>query len=81
MLSIIGLTHKTAPLRIREHLAFSVAELEAVLPVVGAIDGVAESLILSTCNRTELYLVSRIRPDLSALARTLGRLRSVSPEE
>lgn len=81
MLSIIGLTHKTAPLRIREHLAFPVAELEAVLPVVGAIDGVAESLILSTCNRTELYLVSRIRPDLSALARTLGRLRSVSPEE
>lgn len=81
MLSIVGLTHTTAPLPIRERLAFSEAELPSVLPAASALDGVAESLVLSTCNRTELYFAGAGRPDTSAVAEALGRIRSVPPAE
>lgn len=55
-LTVIGLNHQTAPLAIREQLAFSAAALpEAVRDL--SVNAAAEAVILSTCNRTELYCV------------------------
>lgn len=56
-LTAIGLNHQTAPLNIRERLAFAAAVLpEAVADLVRS-QAAAEAVILSTCNRTELYCV------------------------
>lgn len=53
---VIGVNHKTAPVKIREKIAFSPENLEKGLDEIGAI--VNERVIVSTCNRTELYLSS-----------------------
>jgi len=79
MLSAIGLSHKTAPLSVREPLAFAEAELSAVLPVLHALPGLRETLLLSTCHRTEVYLVSEDRPPQEAVVSTLGALRGIEP--
>ncbi len=55
-LTVIGLNHQTAPLAIREQLAFAADALpEAVRDL--SVNAAAEAVILSTCNRTELYCV------------------------
>lgn len=52
----IGLNHDTAPVALRERLAVSEAELATELERIKAATGADESLILSTCNRTEVVL-------------------------
>ena len=54
-LFILGLSHKTAPVEVREKVAFDLAQLPAALNELNACPGIAEAMILSTCNRTELY--------------------------
>ena len=55
-LTVIGLNHHTAPLAIREKIAFPAAvQADAVRSLAEA--AAAEAVILSTCNRTELYCV------------------------
>ncbi len=50
-----GLDHQTAPLALREQVAIGDAQLNDALLELRAQPGVEEALILSTCNRTELY--------------------------
>ena len=52
----VGLSHRTAPLEVRERLVFASDDLEPALHELVALPGVTEGAILSTCNRTELYL-------------------------
>ncbi len=54
-LFILGLSHKTAPVEMREKVAFDPDQLPQALGALNSRAGVSESLILSTCNRTELY--------------------------
>jgi glutamyl-tRNA reductase len=54
-LTLVGLSHKTAPIEIREKLTFPAAGMGEALAALTASDAVAEALILSTCNRTEVY--------------------------
>lgn len=51
----VGLNHKTAPVEIREKLAFSGDKLKAGLEALLAREHISEAVILSTCNRTEIY--------------------------
>lgn len=53
---IIGLNHKTAEINIREKLAFDGPKLEEGLLRIGDLPEVKESVIISTCNRVEIYL-------------------------
>ena len=53
--NILGINHKTAPVALREKVAFSEDRLVAALRALREEMGVAEALILSTCNRTEVY--------------------------
>ena len=53
---LVGLNHKTAPLEVREQLAFPRERLEQALPELRA--SLGEAAILSTCNRTEIYTVT-----------------------
>lgn len=52
---IIGLNHKTAPLSLRESLSFPEEKLDLSLKNLVSYTGVSEGLILSTCNRVEIY--------------------------
>ena len=54
-LNLIGLNHQTAPVSARERLAFPQALLGDALVGLQSAAGVAEAMILSTCNRTEIY--------------------------
>ena len=51
----IGLNHKTAPVDVREHLTFGPDIIVAALRNLTEKQGIGEAVILSTCNRTELY--------------------------
>ncbi len=53
----IGVNHTTAPIAIRENVAFNDANLRHALSDLSA-QNVAEAAILSTCNRTEIYVQS-----------------------
>lgn len=56
-LTVVGLNHQTAPLSIREKLAFAAERLPEALRSLAAGEAAREAVILSTCNRTELYAV------------------------
>jgi glutamyl-tRNA reductase len=58
-LVVIGLNHKTAPIYLRERLAFQGDRLEEALMKAGAFASVKENMILSTCNRVEIYAATR----------------------
>ena len=62
-LKVIGLSHDSSPIAIRESVAFSENECRNFLDRMREILGVEEALILSTCNRTEIYYTSDL--DLS----------------
>src|SRR5258708_5728840 len=53
--SILGINHRTAPVALREKVAFSEERLLAALRTLRQEAGVAEVVILSACNRTEVY--------------------------
>ena len=55
-LKIIGLNHNTAPIEIREQVVFAGDGVRTALRDVSSLPSVSEAVILSTCNRTELYL-------------------------
>jgi glutamyl-tRNA reductase len=56
-LQILGLNHNTAPVEIREQVAFAGDEVSRALQRLAAMDGVDEAVLLSTCNRTEFYVI------------------------
>ena len=53
---IIGLNHNTAPVEIREKVVFSGEGVNQALKNIVELPSVREAVLLSTCNRTELYL-------------------------
>ncbi len=52
---VVGLSHKTAPIEVREKLNFPENTLTDALRKLMTYEGVRESLIMSTCNRVEIY--------------------------
>lgn len=54
---VLGLNHRTAPVEIRERVVFDAPQLPVALHSLCARPGVQEGLIVSTCNRTEVYCV------------------------
>ncbi len=70
----LGISHKTAPVAVRERLAFTESEAVALAQRMTATAEVREAVVLSTCNRTELYLVvgDPVRAQAEALAMLAG---------
>jgi glutamyl-tRNA reductase len=54
--SVVGVSHLTAPVEIRERFAFAPGEAEVALVGLRGRSDVREAVLLSTCNRTELYV-------------------------
>jgi len=57
-LQILGLNHNTAPVEIREQLVFSGDDIVRALGSMSELEGVDEAVLLSTCNRTEFYVIT-----------------------
>ncbi len=57
-LVLVGLSHKTAPVAIREKLTFPAETQEDALGRLTRSEGIREAVIVSTCNRTEVYAVA-----------------------
>ncbi|WP_336881751.1 glutamyl-tRNA reductase [Priestia koreensis] len=53
----VGINHRTAPVEIREKLSFDESELASAMGVLRTQKSVLENIIVSTCNRTEIYAV------------------------
>ena len=60
---MIGISHKTAPVEIREKVSFDTISCVSLLHDIHMIPGVEEVVILSTCNRTEIYTVVSTSPE------------------
>lgn len=54
---VVGLNYKTAPVEIRERLSFQEAEIGPAMEVLKTKKSILENIIVSTCNRTEIYAV------------------------
>jgi glutamyl-tRNA reductase len=57
-LLVFGLNHRTAPIDVRERIVFDAVRLPQALGALSAQSGIQEGLIVSTCNRTEIYCVA-----------------------
>lgn len=81
-LLVIGINHKTAPVEIRERVSFSGEELGRSLRKVLEHPEFTEDMILSTCNRVEIYATTR-DPEMGivALKNFLAEYHGVSLEE
>ena len=56
---VVGLSHRTATVEIREKVAFSPNLIEKPLRTLVALEGIVEGVIVSTCNRVEIYATTR----------------------
>jgi glutamyl-tRNA reductase len=71
---LLGVSHRTAPVDLREQLDFSSRDLGAVVEALATRPSAAESVVLSTCNRSEIYVASsdpaRAREELTEFLST-----------
>ena len=80
-LVLVGISHQVAPVELRERLALTERQAEALVGELCAEPLIAEAVAISTCNRTELYVVGT---PAHAQAATLARLAAhaaIDPDE
>ena len=78
---LVGVGHRTAPVEVRERIAFRDSELASAVVELRTRTGATEGVVISTCNRTEVYLVEGDAPAApgvwSLLSERLGSDASV----
>jgi glutamyl-tRNA reductase len=77
---VLGLSHKTAPVELREKLAFPGDALEPALQRMRQLPSVREALIVSTCNRVEAVAGVDSAAALPAIRHFMSEARGVDPE-
>src|SRR2546425_12195501 len=79
-LFVAGLSHRNAPVELREQLAVDEDKLRELLRDIAGMGILREALILSTCNRVEVYAVADVPGEArTATFRQLCRHRGVEP--
>jgi len=79
---VAGLNYKSTPLDLLERFSFDNAELPKALLAARASEHVREAVILSTCNRTEVYaVVDGFHSGVGALRQFLSEFHHVAPED
>jgi glutamyl-tRNA reductase len=81
-IAVVGLSHRTAPVEIRERLSIPEQTMETSLQRLRSDEQVLEASILSTCNRLEIYALLR-HPELgiSAVGEFLSQVSGLSVED
>src|SRR5205085_7536272 len=74
VLLCVGLSHKQVPIAVREQLSVAPDQVSVRLARLKALPGVREAMLLSTCNRLEVFAVADARTAADAIARELGPL-------
>ncbi len=75
---LIGLNHKTAPVELRECIAFSPAETDLAVGALQAHPDITESVLISTCNRVEILLTTdRREAAVSAAKGFIARFKHI----
>src|SRR5262245_38448837 len=62
MLLVLGLSHRSSPVTLRERFAFAEARIPAALQLLRDSGAADEAVILSTCNRVEIYAGTTVEP-------------------
>lgn len=81
---VVGINHRTAPVELREKVVFAEPDMSAALNELKQLPQVRESLIVSTCNRTELYChIDSDEPAVtgSAIARWLAHWHELNASD
>jgi glutamyl-tRNA reductase len=78
-LTVVGVSHRTAPIDVRERLTFGAEEIAPALASLCRDDLGTEAVLLSTCNRTEIYAASREDSTIAADALRLLSERLGAP--
>ncbi len=78
---VLGLNHKTAPVHIRERVAFPEQTIHEPLRALHGAAGVRETMILSTCNRVEIAAVVESREQGAAAVRAYVARHHAVPED
>ncbi|TMA38860.1 MAG: glutamyl-tRNA reductase [Deltaproteobacteria bacterium] len=68
----VGLSHKQAPIAVREQVAVRPEQIEGHLRDLKALPGVREALLVSTCNRLEIFAIAETRAAAQDLLETFG---------
>ncbi len=79
---LVGLNFRTAPVEVRERVSFSIEQAQRAAEELRAQGILEETLVLSTCNRSEVYGVhpTAKRASAAALSSFISNFHSVSPE-
>ncbi len=78
---LTGMNHRTAPVEVRERLAFGADALPQALRQLRSLPGLSEGLILSTCNRVEVVVTAEDHADAAQSIRCfLSEWQKVDPE-
>ena len=78
---VVGLSHKTAAVEIREKVAFAPTHMEKPLHTLVNLEDITEGVIVSTCNRVEIYVTTRdIAGGIARVKRFLADHHGVSLE-
>lgn len=80
-LVIVGVNHKTTPVELRERLAFTQGSIEESSEILNQYEEIAENLIISTCNRVEIYArVNDINKGIARLKRFISDYHNIPLE-
>jgi glutamyl-tRNA reductase len=82
MIGLFGLNHKSAPIEVREKFVFCEEDIKRFVPELKTM-GISGAIVLSTCNRTEIYFEmeeSNSSNEFELIANTLIQSRHVSHE-
>ena len=78
---LIGANHKTAPVELREKLAFSQEETLGALEFLKAHPGIREGLVFSTCNRMELLYIPETGDQVEEMIQFISDHKSLPASE
>lgn len=78
-LFVLGASHHTTPLELREKLALDASKMDALQAALAALPGLREFTVLNTCNRVEIYGVAESADTRERLQQIFCELQAIAP--
>ncbi len=76
---VLGLNHQTAPVALRERVSVAETQQEQLLKEIVGLPGITQAVLLSTCNRTEIYCHTDPQQE-HTLAQWFANFNDIAPE-